>query len=289
VPLGDPRLRCAIVATPGTVPETIYSGPPLEPRPERVADLPESDLEPVENALHRFIANVFGWIAASLFISAFFASYSDQWDQSSMPMLVGKTLLALTGGMFLLAYVISRKVDKMMPGVAVATLIAYASLQGIVFGLSYRAAYDAPLAPVYFCMSVLFGSLAFYGRYSGVDLTSPRGFLVGVVLAPVLVALLKSILGMQTIATLAACVCSWLMLALAGYHRQFLRDLPSSFEDDSHWVKAAAVGALQVCLYVVTVMLIVIQLRWLQEFLEEDKTQTLESERTLRLSAYRKN
>ena len=51
-----------------------------------------------------------------------------------MPMLVGKTLLALTGGMFLLAYVISRKVDKMMPGVAVATLIAYASLQGIVFG-----------------------------------------------------------------------------------------------------------------------------------------------------------
>ena len=27
----------------------------------------------------------------------------------------------------------------------------------------------------------------------------------------------------------------------------------------------------------------------LQEFLEEDKTQTLESERTLRLSAYRKN
>jgi len=103
------------------------------------------------------------------------------------------------------------------------------------------------------------------------------------------VALLKSVLGMQTIATLAACVCSWLMLALAGYHRQFLRDLPSSFEDDSHWVKAAAVGALQVCLYVVTVMLIVIQLRWLQEFLEEDKTQTLESERTLRLSAYRKN
>src|SRR5689334_7879141 len=128
------------MASPGTNQETIYSGPAPEPHPDRVPDLPESDLEPVESDLHRFIANVFGWIAASLFISAFFASYSDQWDQSSMSMLVGKTLLAVTGGMFLLAYVISRKVGKMMPGVAVATLIGYASLQGIVFGLSYRAA-----------------------------------------------------------------------------------------------------------------------------------------------------
>lgn len=269
--------------------ETIYSGPAPVPHPDRVADLPASDLEPVENALHNFIAGVFGWIAASLFISAFFASYSDQWDQSSTSMLVGKTLLALTGGMFLLAYAISRKVDKMVPSVAVATLIAYASLQGIVFGLTYRAAYDAPLAPVYFCMSVLFGLLALYGRYKGIDLTSMRGLLTGAVLAPALVALLKSVLGMETIATLAACVCSWLMLALAAYHRQFLRDLPSSFEDDSHWRKAAAVGALQVCLDVVTVVLIVIQLRWLQEFLEEDDRQATRSGKSFRLSIYQKN
>ena len=277
------------MATSGTIQETIYSGPAPGPRPERVADLPASDLEPVERALHKFIANVFGWIAASLFVSAFFASYADQWDQSSLPMIVGKTLLALTGGMFLLAYAISRKVGTMLPSVAVATLIAYASLEGIVFGLSYRAAYDAPLAPVYLCMSMLFGLLALYGRYSGIDLTSMRGFLTGVVLAPALVGLLKSILGMQTTATLAACVCSWLMLALTGYHREFLRDLPSSFDDDSHWLKAAAVGALQICLYLVTVVLIVIQLRWLQEFFEDDKRQSIESDKSLRLFTYRKN
>lgn len=277
------------MATSGTIHETIYSGPPPEARPDRVPDLPAADLEPVENALHGFIANVFGWIAASLFLSAFFASYSDQWDQSSVSMLVGKTLLAVTGGMFLLAYAISRKVSKMAPSVAIATLIAYASLQGIVFGLSYRAAYDAPLAPVYLCMSILFGSLALYGRYSGIDLTSMRGLLTGVVLAPVLVILLKNMLGMQTIATLAACVCSWLMLALAGYRRDFLRDLPTTFDDDSHWLKAAAVGALEVCLNLVTVVLIVIQLRWLQEFLEDDKRRSLGSDKNLSVFIYRKN
>ena len=277
------------MATSGTVHETIYSGPPPEPRPDRVANLPPADLEPIESDLHRFMAGVFGWIAASLFISAFFASYSDQWDQSSLPMLVGKTLWGLIGGMFLLAYAISRKVGKMLPSVAVATLIAHASLQGIVFGLSYRAAYDAPLAPVYLCMSLLFGMLAAWGRYSGIDLTSMRGLLTGVVLAPALAIFLKDILGMQVIATLAVCVCSWLMLSLAGYHREFLRDLPSTFDDDTHWLKAAAVGALQVSLDVVTIVLIVVQLRWLQEFLQEDRRRTMESEKSLRVSLYGKN
>ena len=235
------------------------------------------------------MAGVFGWIAASLFISAFFASYSDQWDQSSLPMLVGKTLWGLIGGMFLLAYAISRKVGKMLPSVAVATLIAHASLQGIVFGLSYRAAYDAPLAPVYLCMSLLFGMLAAWGRYSGIDLTSMRGLLRGVVLAPALAIFLKDVFGMQIIATLAVCVCSWLMLSLAGYHREFLRDLPSTFDDDTHWLKAAAVGALQVSLDVVTIVLIVVQLRWLQEFLQDDRRRTIESEKSLRVSIYGKN
>jgi len=277
------------MATSGTIHETIYSGPIPGPRPDRVADLPAEDIEPIERALHKFLANVFGWIAASLLISAFFASYSDQWDQSSLPMLVGKTLWAFIGGMFILAYTISRRIGKMLPSVAVATLIAHASLQGIVFGLSFRAAYDAPLAPVYLCMSVLFGMLSVWGRYTGIDLTSLRGLLTGVVLAPILAGLLKSAFGMQVIATLAVCVCSWLMLALAGYHREFLRNLPSSFDDDSHWIKADAVGALQVCLDLVNILLIVIQLRWLQEFLQEQNRSRIESGKRLRASIFTKN
>lgn len=272
------------MATTNTIHETIYSGPVPGPSPERIGDLPESDLESVERALHKFIANVFGWIATSLLISAFFASYSDQWDQSSLPMLVGQTLWAMIGGMFLLAYSISRHIGKMVPSVALATLIAHASLQGIIFGLSYRAAYNAPLAPVYVCMSLVFGMLAVYGRCSGIDLTTMRGLIVGVLLAPTLAILLKGILGMEIIATLAVCVCSWLMLALAGYHREFLRDLPSSFDDDSHWLKAAAVGALQVCLDVVAIVLIVIQLRWLQEFLQDQNRAKTESGKRLRAS-----
>ena len=51
--------------------------------------------------------------------------------------------------------------------VAMATLVAYASLQGILFGLSYRAAYGGSLAPVYTCMAILFGLLALFGWRTG--------------------------------------------------------------------------------------------------------------------------
>ena len=125
----------------------MYSGPPLEPRPQSIAELAPSELEPVEHELHIFMVRVFAWIMGALLISAFFASYSDLWDESAVPILIGKTLLAFTGGMFVLAFVISRKVAKMLPSVAMATLIAYARFQGILFGLTYRAAYHASLAP----------------------------------------------------------------------------------------------------------------------------------------------
>ena len=39
----------------------------------------------------------------------------------------------------------------------------------------------------------------------------------------------------------------------------------------------------------VSIVLIVIQLRWLQEFLEEDKSRTIESGKTLRVSIFTKN
>src|SRR5262249_60259190 len=135
----------------------------------------------------------------------------------------------------------------------------------------------------------LFGMFSVLGAYPVIVLASLRGLLTGVVLAPILAGLLKSAFGMQVIATLAVCVCSWLMLALAGYHREFLRDLPSSFDDDSHWIKADAVGALQVCLDLVNILLIVIQLRWLQEFLQEQNRSRIESGKRLRASIFTKN
>ena len=243
----------------------------------------------MEHELHMFMVRVFAWIMGALLISAFFASYSGLWDESAVPILIGKTLLAFTGGMFVLAFVISRKVAKMLPSVAMATLVAYASFQGILFGLTYRAAYHASLAPVYTCMAVLFAILAVFGLRSGYDLSSTPSLLIGVALAPVLAAGLKRGFDVSITASCAACVCSWLMLALVGYHRQFLRDLPSSFDDDVHWNKAAAVGALQIYLDVVSIVLIVIQLRWLSELLQKDEVSSERSRTYMTMYVRRKN
>ena len=208
--------------------------------------------------------HVFAWIAAALFISAFFASYSDRYQGDVSAFLVGQSLWLMVGAMMALAYFVSRKVADMPVSVAIAVLIAYAALQGLVFGLLFRGVYGASLAPVYVCIAVLFSLLGIYGFSTGADLTG-RSLLVAAICVPVLVLVFKRESNLQLMAACAACVCSWLLLSLVGYHRDFLRDLPASFEDDVRGEKAAAVGALQIYLDLVIVMIIVLQARWIRE------------------------
>jgi FtsH-binding integral membrane protein len=244
--------------------ETIYSGPPLEPRPPRIAPPSEQDLQQVERDLSRFMVHVFAWIAGALLISAFFASYSDRYEGDLSSLLVGQSLWFVIGAMMALAYFVSRKVADMPVSVAIATLIAYASLQGVVFGLLYRGVYGASLAPVYVCIAFLFSLLGIYGFSTGADLTG-RPLLLAAISVPVLVLIFKRALNLELMGACAACVCSWLLLSLVGYHRDFLRDLPASFEDDVRGEKAAAVGALQIYLDLVIVMIIVLQARWIRQ------------------------
>ena len=208
---------------------------------------------------------VFAWITGALLLSAFFASYSDRYDGDISSFLMGQALWLVIGGMMTLAYLVSRKVGDMPTSVAISILIAYASLQGAVFGWLYRAVYGESLAPIYVCIATVFGLLCALGMVKAISPTSARALLTAAAAAPVLALVFKSVLDLQTIAACAACVCSWLLLSLVGYHRDFLADLPSSFEDDPHGYKAAAVGALQIYLDLIVVMILILQAGWLRE------------------------
>ena len=251
--------------------ETIYSGPAPEPRAVRIPEPAADDVAEVEGELNAFIMHVFIWISGALLLSALFANYSDRWNEGTVFVVTSRILFLLVSGMLALAFVLSRKVGNMAPNVAVAALVGYSAMQGALFGLTYHGAYSTSLAPVYLVISVVFASLGVYGKWSGRDLTSMQSLWIGVALAPAFAALARPASQLQTITAWAACIGSWLMLALLGYHRDFLRDLPSSFDDDPKWEKAAAIGALQIYLDLVTIMVIVIQLRWLTSFFQDAK------------------
>jgi len=248
--------------------ETIYDGPPPEPRPQRAEAAPE-ELEEVQREVNVFLVHVFAWIAAALLVSAFFASYSDRWDGGLLLEITGRSLFALIGGMFALAFAISRKVAKLPVSVAIATLVGYAAIQGSLFGLAYRSAYGSSIAPAYLGAASQFALLCIYAAKYRQDLTSVRSLLIGCAVAPILAGCAKIIFQLPIVTSCATCVGSWLILSLAAYHRDFLRDLPASFEDDPKWEKAAAVGALQVYLDLVIIVVIVIQMRWLSDFLAD--------------------
>lgn len=264
--------------------ETVYSGPAPEPHPSHV-DAPAVDVERVERDVNSFIVHVFGWITGALLISAFCASYSDEFAENFATfdglssLLIGQSLWILVGLMMVLAYVASRKAADMPMPVAMATLIAYAGVQGIVFGLLYRGIYGRSLAPVYICMAVLFGLLLTYGLRTGADLTSVQTLLIGAAIAPVLSIVFKVSLDLQLVATCAACTSAWLLLSLVAYHRQFLRELPASFEDDPYWEKAAAVGALQIYLDLVVIVILVIQGRFIRDSITSLSDKEVHSEK----------
>jgi len=241
----------------------VYSNP----APERISDSTAQDVQEVARDLNGFIAQVFAWITAALVLSAFFASYSDRLEFDVPSFVSVNVLFFIIGGMLVLAFLISRKVSDMPEGVAMATLVGYAGLQGALFGLLYRTIYGASLAPAYLIVAALFGLLCIYGLSTGTDPTSMRNLLIGTAAAPVLAAAAKSMFGLQTIAACAACASSWLLLSLACYHGDALRDLPSSFDDDTKWHKAAAIGALQIYLDLVILVVIVIQARWMRDSL----------------------
>jgi hypothetical protein len=250
---------------PAPVHETIYSGPPSQLDPN---GSPADAGEP-SPALKAFFVRVFAWITGALLVSAFFASYSDRYDGGFSSLIMGQALWLVIGGMMTLAYLVSRKVGDMPTSVAISILIAYASLQGTVFGWLYRTVYGESLAPIYMCIATVFGLLCAFGIAKGVSLTSARALLTAAAVAPVLALVFTSVLKLQMIAACAACVCSWLLLSLVGYHRDFLADLPSSFEDDPHGYKAAAVGALQIYLDLIVVMIIILQAGWLREAISD--------------------
>ena len=249
--------------------ETVYSGPPLPPRVERVGEVSLADLTETTAALRAFFVRIFCWITGALLLSAFFASYSDRYEGDSSSflssLLMGQAVWLMIGGLMAVAYGVSRKVGDMPTSVAIAILIAYASLQGALFGWLYRAAYGASLVPVYLCIATVFGLLFACGKLTEIDLTSVRALVIGAVAAFVLAIVFKAVLNLQVIAACAACVCSWLLLSLVSYHSDFLSDLPSSFEDDPHGFKAASVGALQIYLDLMIVMILILQARWIRQ------------------------
>ncbi|HEU5233209.1 MAG TPA: Bax inhibitor-1 family protein [Terriglobales bacterium] len=251
--------------------ETIYDGPEVTRPVSVVIDPASDDLVHVERDIDGFVVHVFARIAAAFLISAFFASYSDRLTDSVALSVSGQALIALIGGMLAVALVASRKVGNLPISVATATLIGYAALQGILFGLAFRTAYGCSFAPGYLSIAAIFGLLCLFGTWSGRDLTGLAPLFAGSVAA--LVVALGSIYvwDQKAVAALAACVQCWLTLALVGYHRDFIRDLPSSFENDPKWQKAAVIGALQIYLDVVLILIIIMQARWLSEFAEEQK------------------
>ncbi|HET9741402.1 MAG TPA: Bax inhibitor-1 family protein [Terriglobales bacterium] len=235
-------------------------------------DQPSSaEIQAIETADRKFLIKVFLWIIGALVVSALFAGPSDQSSLLANPVLSYQAVSLAIGGLLLAAVFISHKVDKMPGSVAMATLLAYAGVQGWLFGRLFQMVYRTSLAPVYFVIAVIFGGCAAYGWYFERDVTSWRSLGLGCGLGAAMASLMRLGFGFSIIEALLIFFGTALLIAIVSYHRDYLRDLPDSFENDPQWHKAAAVGALQIYVDLVVIVVVVIQARWLTEAMDESQ------------------
>lgn len=256
--------------------ETVYAGPPIPPVPLKVGEVPDADLATAEANVRRFLVNVFGFMVVALGVSALFAAYVDQYRESLNSSLASQLIYLLVGGLLLAAGFISHHIEKMPASVAIATLLGYSASQGALLGFVYRSAYSESLAPVYIGIALVFACMSAYGLSFGVDLTWVRSLLIGSGVALLVSYVMQTEIGISVVAAVTIFVVSVLMLALAGFHRDFLRDLPDSFDNDPGSLKAAAVGALQIYLDLIVIVIVIIQARWIQSAIDDDRSQELE-------------
>jgi FtsH-binding integral membrane protein len=259
---------------PTPTPETIYNGPPIIPKDPPIVEASSADMAQVEADLRRFLLHTVIGIIGALLLSAFFADFADKKHEELSSFTIFPQLIWLmVGALFLGAGVISRTIERFTGSVAIATLIAYASAQGLIFGFIYRSMYGRSLGPMYLAIAVSFGILWIYGTRSGEDVSCTKSLLIGGAGAAITAFAASFFFGFPILDAIVVFVGSSLMLSLLCYHRDFIRDLPESFEDDWRWNKAAAIGALLIYLDVVIIVVVIIQARWLGELDNREERQ----------------
>jgi hypothetical protein len=258
---------------PAQITETIYGGPPVPPRNAPIVDAPPADLAQVEADLCRFMLHTVVGVIGALLLSAFFADFASKRHQELQSFSIFPQIIwVLVSALLVWAGVISRTIERVTSSVAIATLIAYASAQGLIFGFIYCSASASSLAPTYLAMAIPFIVLWIYGTRSGCDVSSLKSLLIGGIAALITAFAANFYFDFSMQSAIVAFVASSLMLSLLGYHRDFVRDLPGSFDGDWRWNKAAAIGALLIYLDLVIIIVVVIQARWLSEL--EDRKQS---------------
>ena len=203
-----------------------------------------------------FINKVYLWMAVCMLLTAGVAAYTAQ-DQSCILWAANNMLLL---GLCTLGIVVvmSFAANRLTSGALTVLLLAFAGIQGILFGPLLVVYGMDSVAKAFGCTAVMFGTMSIYGTVTKRNLSTVGRACYMILIGLILASIINIFMGSSTMDFIISFVGVIIFALFTAYDTQRLLEIGMS-EDETVRSKGAVLGALTLYLDFINLFLMLLR------------------------------
>lgn len=185
----------------------------------------------LESGVQKFMAGVYGWMAAGIGVTASVAYFGSQ-SAAVMNMLYGNMGTLTTIGYvivfspLLLVMFLGSRLQGMSPGAAVAAFMGFASLMGLSFSAIPHIYSGSSIMQIFLATVGMFGGMAALGFVTKKDLSGVGQFLTMALFGAIIASLINGFfVGSFGLGTAISALVAVVAAGLTAYHTQAIKQI----------------------------------------------------------------
>lgn len=225
-------------------------------------DILFSSPEQVAQDQQRFIAKVYGWMAAALAITGLTAWLTATSESMLQFIILNRgVFIFLLIAQLLLVGVLAGWVSKMSSQVVTLIFILYSVLTGFVFSALFLVYTAGSLASTFLITGGMFAVMSIYGWRTGNDLTRFGSLLFMALIGLIIASLVNLFLNSVMLYWITTYVGVFVFTGLIAYKTQNIKNLAGHLQEGSdEYNKSAVMGAFSLYLSFVNLFLMLLRI-----------------------------
>ena len=204
-----------------------------------------------------FLNKVYLWMAVCMLLTAGVAAFTAQDVQSLMWVAENHVLVAL--GTLGMVVFMSFGANRLSSGALTVLLLAFAAVQGLLFGPLLVAYKMDSVAQAFACTAVMFGAMSIYGAVTRRNLTTMGRTLIMLLIGLLVASIVNIFWGNSFMDFIISCAGVVIFALFTAYDTQRLIEL-GTCEDEVVRRKGAVLGALSLYLDFINLFLMLLRL-----------------------------
>lgn len=204
-----------------------------------------------------FLNKVYLWMAVCMLLTAGVAAYTAQ-DVQSLVWVTQHTWLVFLGTLGLVLFM-SFGVNRLSSGALTIMLLAFAGIQGLLFGPILIAYKMDSIAQAFGCTALMFGAMSIYGAVTKRNLSTMGRTLFMLLIGLIIASVVNMFWGNSVTDFVISCAGVVIFALFTAYDTQRLIEL-GTCEDEQVRSKGAVLGALSLYLDFINLFLMLLRL-----------------------------